>query len=111
MSIRSILRMSVSPQKMSEVLGFLVSQTHSTRYKEGCISCRVYRSEEKMDEIMVEELWRDEKCLEHHLSSSEYQKLLLLTELSSIPPEFIFEKVLSISGIETIEKARTSHLH
>jgi hypothetical protein len=57
---------------------------------------------------MFEELWRNEEELEQHLRSEEYRKVLLLMEMALQPPEVRFNRVSSWSGIEIIEKARTS---
>jgi quinol monooxygenase YgiN len=108
MEIRVRVRMLIPPQKKGEVLSILMSLSQITRYDQGCVSCRVYRGVEVEDEILLEELWSDEKMLEHHLRSSDFHNVLLVSELSRTPPEFTFEKVLSLSGIETIVKARTS---
>ena len=105
--VHASVRMLIPPQKRDEVLGILGTLSRKTRYNPGCLSCRVYRGTEEEDWILLEELWSDEECLEHHLRSSEFYKVLLVSELSSVPPEFRFETVLHSSGIETIVKART----
>jgi len=106
--IHASVRMQIPSQKRDEVLGILGTLSRKTRYDPGCISCRVYRGEEEEDGILLEELWSDKESLEHHLRSSEFYKVLLVSELSSSPPEFRFETVLRSTGIETIVKARTS---
>ena len=107
--VHASVRMQIPSQKRDEVLGILGTLSRKTRYDPGCISCRVYRGEEEEDGILLEELWSDEEFLEHHLRSSEFYKVLLVSELSSAPPEFRFETILHSSGIETIVKARTPH--
>ena len=108
MVVHASVRMQIPSQMRDEVLGILGSLSQKTRYEPGCISCRVYRGEEEEDGILLEELWSDEEQMEHHLRSSEFYKVLLVSELSRTPPEFRFETVLRSSGIETIVKARTS---
>ena len=106
MVVHASVRMMIPSQKRDEVLGILGSLSRKTRYEAGCISCRVFRGAEEEDGILLEERWSDEEYLEHHLRSSEFYKELLVSELSSAPPEFRFETVLHSSGIETIVKAR-----
>jgi quinol monooxygenase YgiN len=108
MVVHASVRMLIPSQKRDEVLGILGSLSRMTRYEPGCIRCRVYRGEEEEDGILLDELWSDEEQLERHLRSSEFYKVLLVSELSSAPPEFRFERVLHSSGIETIVKARSS---
>jgi quinol monooxygenase YgiN len=107
--VHASVRMQIPSQMRDEVLGILGTLSRKTRYDPGCISCRVYRGAEDEDGILLEELWSDEEFLDHHLRSSEFYKVLLVSELSSAPPEFRFDTVLQSSGIETIVKARTPH--
>ena len=104
--VRASVRMLIPSQKRDEVLSILVSLSQKTRYEPGCINCRVFRGEEE-DGILLDELWSDEEHLEHHLRSTEFYKVLLVSELSSAPPEFRFDTIMHSSGIETIVKART----
>ena len=104
--VHARVRMQIPLKKQDEVLSILGSLSRKTRYDPGCISCRVYRGEEEEDGILLEEFWSDEEHLEDHLRSSEFYKVLLVSELSSVPPEFRFETILRSTGIETIVKAR-----
>lgn len=109
MEIHATVRMLISPEKRDEVLGVLVAMSRTVRYEKGCISCRVFRGgDEDQDEILLDELWSDEQQMERHLRSSDFHKVLLLSELSRTPPEFRFEKVTSRSGIEVVEQARAA---
>ncbi len=57
---------------------------------------------------MIEDIWKNEKDLASHLRSDEYQKILLVAEMASAPPEIRFYTIQRTSGVETIEKARTA---
>jgi quinol monooxygenase YgiN len=80
MAVHASVRMLIPSQKQDEVLGILGSPSQKARYEEGCISCRVYRGEEEENGILLEELWSDEEFLKHHLRSSEFYKVLLVSE-------------------------------
>ena len=102
------VRMTISPQKRDEALRILRSTAEGNRVLPGCLSCRIYEDAQEGNVIMFEELWRNEEELEQHLRSEEYRKVLLLMEMALQPPEVRFNRVSSWSGIEIIEKARTT---
>ena len=102
------VRMTISPQKRDEALRILRSTAEGNRVLPGCLSCRIYEDAQEDNVIMFEELWRNEEELEQHLRSEEYRKVLLLMEMALQPPEVRFNRVSSWSGIEIIEKARTT---
>jgi quinol monooxygenase YgiN len=52
-------------------------------------------------------MWRSEEELERHLRSDDYQKVLLVMEMSLKQPEIRFDTISSSTGFETIEKARS----
>jgi hypothetical protein len=57
---------------------------------------------------MLEEVWRSEEDLVLHLRSDEYRSLLLVLEMALKQPEIRFDTISISTGIETIEKARSS---
>jgi len=57
---------------------------------------------------MVEEIWRSEEDLKHHLRSEEYRNVLMVMEMALKHPEVRFNTISTSTGIETIEKARSS---
>jgi quinol monooxygenase YgiN len=103
---RTSIRMQVPVKKRNEVLAILGSFAQATRAEPGCVFCRVYQDVEEKDVFMLEELWSAEECLVRHLGPYEFNRVLLVAELSSTPPEIRFETVERTTGIETIEKAR-----
>jgi len=104
--IHAIVKIMVPPEKRNEALGILRSVTQQSRFHPGCLSSTVYNDVELDNVIMIEELWSNEEALEGHLRSDEYYKVLIVAEMSVTPPEIRFDKILSSTGIETIEKAR-----
>ena len=104
--IHASVLMFIPSQQHSEVLDLLISLSRKTRDEPGCVSCRVYRGAEEKGGILLEELWSDEAFLELHLRTTQFQKVLQISELSSAPPEFRFDTILRSSGVETIVNAR-----
>jgi len=109
--ILATIRMTIPPQKRDEALKILRSTARHCRMRPGCLSCNVYVDAQEDDVIMVEEIWTSEKDLEHHLRSGEYRNVLLVMEMARKHPEVRFNTVSASTGIETIEKARSSPYH
>lgn len=105
--VHATIRMDISPEKAREALEILRSVAERTRVESGCISCRIYRDDQKEHAIMIEELWRSQEELEQHLRSSDYRLVLLVVEMAKGPPEIRFSAISHWSGVETIEKARS----
>lgn len=105
--VHASVRMLIPPGRSDEVMRFLGSFVQQTRCEPGCVRCHVYRDDEEPDGVLLDEVWRDEESLIGHLRSHAYHDVLEISELSSAPPEFSFEMILTQSGMEMIEKART----
>lgn len=56
---------------------------------------------------MLKEVWKSEEELNLHLRSDEYRNVLLILEMALEQPEIRFDTILSSTGIETVEKARS----
>ena len=104
--IRTTIRMRMPLEKHSEALEILGSVIEQTQFEQGCVSCRIYRAVEDECDILYEELWMEEDDLQQHLRSDKYQKILLVIEMASEPPEIRFDTIAHSSGVETIEQAR-----
>jgi len=106
--IQSTIRMTMPSEKGGEVLKILRSVAELCRDDPGCLSCHIYEDLQKKNVLMLEQVWRSEEDLRHHLRSDEYRNLLLVLELALKQPEIKFNTISSSTGIETIEKARSS---
>jgi quinol monooxygenase YgiN len=106
--ILASIRMIIPRQKRGEVLELLRFTAEGGRILPGRLSCHIYEDLLEDNVIMFEERWRSEEEMEGHLRSEEYLSVLLALEIALQHPEVRFTRVLSASGIETIEKARAS---
>jgi quinol monooxygenase YgiN len=106
--IQATIRMRIPPKKSGEVLKILRSVSELCRDDPGCLGCYIYEDLQEKNVIMFEEMWRSEEGLERHLRSDEYRNLLLILEMGLKEPEIRFDTISSSTGIETIEKARSS---
>jgi len=100
--------MTIMPQKSSEALKILRSVVELCKDDPGCLSCHIYGDLQEKNVLMLEEVWRSEEDLDLHLRSEEYRNLLLVMEMALKHPEVRFNTVSTSTGIETIEKARSS---
>ena len=105
--LRSTIRMLIPIARESEALEILSSMNEQVQFEEGCILCRLYRSVEDPPALMLEQLWNSEENALAHLRSDIYQKVLLVIEMATKPPEVRFDVIARSSGFETIEKARS----
>jgi len=104
--VRTTIRMLIPPRKRREALGILNSMTDQTRIEPGCMSFRIYRDVKDKRAIMLEELWANEKDLQHHLRSDQYRNVLLVVEMAVEPPEIRFDTITHSAGVEIVEQAR-----
>jgi len=100
--------MLLPQQKRGDVLKILSLFAEQSRVHQACIHSRIYADLEEENVIMFEELWRSREDLERNLRSEEYRNLLLVVELALERPEIKFNYISNSTGIETIEKARSS---
>ena len=107
--IHSTIRMVASPEKLDEALAILRSMAARTRVVTGCIACRVYRDALDDRSLMIDTIWQNEEDLNRHLRSEEFRNVLLAVEMAVEKPEIRFETVSQVTGLETIEKARTGN--
>ena len=105
--IQATIRMTIPPQKSDEILRILRRVAEVCRDNPGCLSCHVYGDLQEKNVLVLEEVWRAEEEMEHHIRSKEYLKLLVVLEMALKQPDIRFDTISNSTGIETIEKART----
>jgi quinol monooxygenase YgiN len=106
--VLATIRMIIPPKKRDEALRILRSVAEQCRVHSGSLGCHIYEDVQEDNVLMFEEMWRSEEDLERHLRSEEYRNLLLVMEMALKHPEVRFNTVSISTGIETIEKARSS---
>lgn len=105
-----IEQMSIEvPQGKKQQLGSaLASFVGPTQVAPGCLSCSLSESWTNPDELRFESRWSSEDDLIRHLKSDSYKQLLLLMELSSVPPQIEFFAVVKAQGLDLVESARST---
>jgi len=96
------------PQKRDEALKILKSAAAQCRVWPSCLGCHIYEDVQEDNVLMFEQSWRSQEDLERHLRSDEYYKVLLVMEMALKQPDIRFDIICGSTGIETVEKARSS---
>jgi quinol monooxygenase YgiN len=102
------IRMYIPTKKRSEALKILESIAEQCKSYSGCLGYHIYQDVQESNVLMFEQVWRSEGDLERHLRSAECLNMLLVMEMALKHPEVRFNTVSTSTGIETIEKARSS---
>ena len=105
--ILASVRMTIPPQKRDEALKIVRLVAEQCRDYPGCLCSYIYGDLQEKNVLVLEELWKAEEDLNHHIRSEEYRNLLLVLEMGVKQPEIRFDTISSSTGIETIEKARS----
>jgi len=108
--ILSTIRMVIPAKKHNEVIKILRSIALKTRDESGCLGCCIYRDVEDNNVFMFQQHWKSEESLNLHVCSVYYLNILLILEMSIKQPEVRFETISDSTGIETIEKMRSTIL-
>lgn len=106
--IVSTIRMAIPAEKHNDALRVIRSIAVQSRDDPGCLSCRIYSDIEDHNVLVLQGTWESEENLDIHIRSDEYRNLLLVLEMSLKQPEVRFDIISSSTGIETIEKLRST---
>jgi quinol monooxygenase YgiN len=106
--ILATVRMTIPPQKRDEALRILRSTAQQCGVHPGCLSCHTYEDLLEDNILMFEQRWRSQEDLERHLRSHDYHHVLLVMEMALKHPEIRFDTISGSTGLETVEKARSS---
>jgi quinol monooxygenase YgiN len=100
-------RMVIPAKKRKEVAGILRGTVERTLAEQGCMSCYFYSDVQDDRGLMLEEVWKTNDDLTHHLKSQVFRDVLLVAENALEAPEIRFSHVMPGNGMETIENARS----
>ena len=95
------------PERFAEAVKILVGTAERTRVNIGCDRCHVYQDAQKAQTILLEEAWKSEEELDHHLRSDGFRDVLVVMEMAVEPPEIQFSTIAGVTGIERARAARS----
>lgn len=104
----STIRMAIPVEKHHEALRILKSIAVHSRNDPGCLGYFIYRDIEDNNVLVAQENWKSENNLDRHIRSDQYRNLLLVLEMSLRRPEVRLDTISHSSGIESIEKIRST---
>ena len=103
-----LVSVSAPSGRMQEFGRALASLVGPIEVQPGCLSCRLLRAWPTHDRLQMQARWDSEEDLIKHLQSDDYRKLLVLLELSDVPPVVEYFTVLKTKGLDLVEAARAS---
>jgi quinol monooxygenase YgiN len=106
--VHTSIRMELPAARVREALDILRPVAERARIEPGCLSCHIYRDVQQEHTIMLEEVWNSREELQEHLSSADYQRVLLVIEMAKGQPEIRFSTVTDVSGVAVIVEARSN---
>jgi quinol monooxygenase YgiN len=104
--IHATVTIAAGPMQRREVLDVLRSLMSPTRVEPGCLECHLYEDVTAEGLFLFVEDWATPEDFERHLRTESYRLLLLVMELSAVPPEVHFHVVSRTMGMEAIHAAR-----
>ena len=105
--ILATVRMVMPPEKFAEAVRILVRTAERTRVEIGCDRCHVYQDAQEAHAILLEEAWKSDEELDHHLRSDGFRDVLVVMEMALEPPEIQFSTIARVTGIERARAARS----
>ena len=105
--ILATVRMVMHPEKFAEAVKILVGTAERTRAEIGCDRCNVYQDAREAHVILLEEAWKSDEELDHHLRSDRFRDVLVVMEMALEPPEIRFSTIAGVTGIERARAARS----
>jgi quinol monooxygenase YgiN len=104
--IHATVTITADPVQRQQVLDVLRSLVSPTRVQRGCLDCRLYEDVTMEGAFALVEDWATPEDFERHLRSETYRLLLLIIEMSVVPPDVRFHQVSGTMGMEAIHAAR-----
>jgi quinol monooxygenase YgiN len=105
--ILATVRMVMPHEKFAEAAKILARTAERTRVETGCDRCHVYRDAGEAPVILLEEAWKSDEDLDHHLRSDGFRDVLVVMEMALEPPEIQFSTIARMTGMERARAARS----
>ena len=100
------LHLEVAPNDRLNILKAIHLIIGPTSVLKGCLHCGLYSNTQNDDKLILLEKWESQQGLERHVRSDDFRKILTVMETAKKMPEISFNTVVSIAGLELVEKIR-----
>lgn len=107
--VLATLRIVPRPREEEHTLAAVRTVADSTRALPGCVHGEIYREVDPPWALVYAEAWADERHLEEHLLSPDYDLVLDLMESSAEPPSLEFRLVAETRDLAWVERLRLDH--
>jgi quinol monooxygenase YgiN len=104
--IHATVTITAAPMQRDEVKGALCSLMSPMRVEPGFLDCRLYEDVTAEGVFTLVEEWATPADFKRHLRTKAYHLMMMIMELSFVPPEVRFHEVSRTMGIEAIHAAR-----
>lgn len=105
----SLIKIYPVPGDEHKIIDVLDSMKGPMATLRDCLGCMVSIELGDGGAVCYMERWRTREALNRHLRSQLYGRVLEAMEFSSFPPSVDFMEIISIGGLDLVEKARMAH--
>ena len=106
--IHASLRIKFAPDNFPAARDILLALVERTRVRPGCLGCEMYQDLRERHVLLLEEWWETQADLDRHLRSDAYGRVILVMEMATEHPLIRFNEISHSTGLETVERARSS---
>jgi quinol monooxygenase YgiN len=104
--VTALIKIKPHPKTRREILDILRNAECVVRTKSGCLMSAVYLKTFEEEVILYLEHWQTRQDFEHHVRSSQYDRILAAMDLARDPPEIDFFEDEGPEGMEVIKAIR-----
>jgi quinol monooxygenase YgiN len=104
--IHATVTIAAAPTQRQEVASALRSLMNPMRVEPGFLDCRLYEDVTAEGVFTLVEEWATQTDFRRHLRTRSYRLMMMIMEMSAVPPEVRFHEVSHTMGIEAIHAAR-----
>lgn len=106
--ILSLIELTPIPGQREKILELLRFTVDHVTGRSGCMSARIYESDDKKHSILYLERWESEEPLHRHIQSNVYRAVLNALDLAQEPRGITFHKISDTKSMELIPALRTT---
>jgi len=80
MAIGVVVEEHIKEGQLEAYLGHMAEMVELTKQEDGCIAYDIYEEKDGSGGIVILEIWESEECLEKHMASEHFQRLIPTAE-------------------------------
>jgi len=103
-TVITIMHLKTAPEKRMNILKTIHAMIGPTNAQPGCLHCELFGSTQNDDQLLLLEKWDSRECLEQHIQSDEFRKVMAAMDSACEQPEIGFYEINSLGGMDLVEK-------